>query len=51
LSSASLAGLLNIESEASAVLVGAFHSSAFFFLVLRLVGVFSKHVIVVNVKD
>jgi hypothetical protein len=51
LSSASLGGLLNIESEASAVLVGAFHSSAFFFLVLRLVGVFSKHVIVVNVKD
>ncbi|MBM4373489.1 MAG: hypothetical protein FJ095_00275 [Deltaproteobacteria bacterium] len=51
LASAALAGLLNIESDASNVLVGAFQAAAFCFGVLLLVRVLAEHVIVVRVED
>jgi len=51
LASAALAGLLNIESDASNVLVGAFQAAAFCYGVLLVIRVIAEHLIVVRVED
>lgn len=51
LASTSLAGLLNIESDASNVLVGAFQAALFSYVVLKAIMLFAEHVIVTRVED
>ena len=46
LASAALAGLLNIESDAANVLVGAFQAAAFSYVVLRVIVLFAEKVII-----
>jgi len=51
LASAALAGLLNIESDAANVLVGAFQAAGFSYVILRVIMLFADYVIIPGTSD
>ena len=51
LASAALAGLLNIESDAANVLIGAFQAAGFSYVILRVIMLFADYVIVPGTSD